>query len=140
MQDATATLGEAAWRELGLDHDLAALDGARGGWFNAVHMHGDDILFDLLATYPVHVLNWHIGETPPSIAEYRAAGGRKPVLGGLRRMPITRGDMAAVEADLAAALSVEAGRGILLSPGCVIRHPVDLDLLRRIAARIRGEA
>ena len=103
-------------------------------------MHGDDIAFDLLADYPVHVLNWHVGETPPTIAQYREAGGRKPVLGGLRRTPITQRDMAAVEADIAAALSADGGRGILLSPGCVIRHPVDLDILRRIADRIRGDA
>jgi uroporphyrinogen decarboxylase len=139
VQDATATLGAPAWRELGMDHDLAALQGARDGWFNVVHMHGDDILFDLLAGYPVHVLNWHVGETPPTIAEYRAAGGTKPLLGGLRRTPITRRDMAAVQADLDAALSADGGRGVLLSPGCVIRHPVDLDILKAIATRIRGE-
>ncbi len=137
VQDATATLGEAAWRALGLAHDIASLEGARAGWFNAIHMHGDDIAFEVLATYPVQVLNWHIGETAPSIADYHAAGGRKPVLGGLRRTPITRGDMAAIEADIAAAI---AAPGVLVSPGCVIRHPVDLDILRRIAARIRGEA
>ncbi len=140
VQDATGTAGEAAWRELGLDHDLAALEGARDGWFNAVHMHGDDIAFDVLSTYPVHALNWHVGETAPSIAEYRAAGGTKPVLGGLRRMPITAREMATVEADIAAALAVNAGRSILLSPGCVIRHPVDRDFLASIAGRIRGAA
>jgi uroporphyrinogen decarboxylase len=140
VQDATATLGEAAWRDLGLAHDLAALEGAGAGWFNAVHMHGDDIAFDLLATYPVHALNWHVGETSPDIADYRAAGGRKPVLGGLRRTPITQRDLTAVAADIDAALSAEGGRGILLSPGCVIRHPVDLDMLQRIGARLRGEA
>lgn len=139
VQDATGSAGEAAWRDLGLAHDLLALEGARGGWFNAVHMHGDDIAFDVLGTYPVHALNWHIGETPPSIAGYRAAGGSRPVLGGLRRTPITRRDMPAVEADIAEALSADGGRGVLLSPGCVIRHPVDLGILRHIAARIRGE-
>lgn len=140
VQDATETLGEAAWRELGMDHDLAALEGARGGWFNAVHMHGDDILFDLLATYPVPVLNWHIGEAGPSIAAYRAAGGRKPVLGGLRRTPITQRDLPAIEADIAAVRAAEGGRGVIVAPGCVIRHPVDAALLRDIGARIRGEA
>jgi len=137
VQDATASAGAEAWRELGLAHDITALEGAKAGWFNAVHMHGDDIAFDLLATYPVHALNWHVGETPPDIATYRAAGGRKPVLGGLRRMPITARDMPSVAADIAAAERVP---GVLLSPGCVIRHPVDIDFLRRIAGRIRREA
>ena len=136
-QDATSAVGEAAYRGDFLAHDLAALEGARGGWFNAVHMHGDDILFDLLADLPVPVLNWHIGETAPSIAQYRAAGGRKPILGGLRRTPITQGDMAAVDEDLAAIRA--SGKGVLIAPGCVIRHPVNTALLARIGARIRGE-
>jgi uroporphyrinogen decarboxylase len=140
VQDALGSAGADSWRALGLSHDLAALEGARKGWFNAVHMHGDDVAFDVLATYPVHALNWHIGETPPTIAEYRAGGGTKPVLGGIRRTPITKGDMASVSADIDAALGVDGGRGILLSPGCVIRHPVDMKLLAAIAARIRGEA
>ena len=139
VQDATSATGEEAYRRDWLPHDLAALDGARGGWCNAVHLHGDDILFDLVAGYPVQVLNWHIGETAPSIAAYRAAGGRKPVLGGLRRMPITRGDMAAVADDLAAIRAAEDGRGVIVAPGCVIRHPVDMAVLARIAARIRGK-
>jgi len=139
VQNATASAGAESWRALGLAHDLVALAGARAGWFNVVHMHGTDIAFDLLATYPVHALNWHVGETPPSIADYRAAGGRKPVLGGLRRMPITQGDLRAVTADIDAALAVDRGRGLLLSPGCVIRHPVDLDVLRAIATRLRAE-
>jgi len=137
VQDATASAGEAAWRALGLAHDLAALEGAKAGWFNAVHMHGDDIAFDVLASYPVHALNWHVGETPPSIAEYREAGGHKPVLGGLRRMPITARDIISVDADITAAERIP---GVLLSPGCVIRHPVDTDFLRRIATRIKGDA
>jgi len=91
---------------------------------------------ELLADYPVAALNWHVGETPPTIADYRARGGRKPVVGGLRRMPITAGDRAAVRADLAAVLAADSGRGVILSPGCVIRHPVDRALLAQVAADI----
>ncbi len=140
VQDATSETGEDAYRADYLAHDIAALNGARGGWFNAVHMHGDDILFDVLKDLPLPVLNWHIGETSPSIAEYRKAGGAKAVLGGLRRMPITQGNMAAIEDDLAAIHAANGGCGVLISPGCVIRHPVDTAVLQRIAARIRGEA
>jgi uroporphyrinogen decarboxylase len=139
LQDATSAMGEQAYRSLALPHDLAALEGARAGWFNAVHMHGDDILFDLAASCPVHVLNWHLGETAPSLAEYRAAGGRKPVLGGLQRWSLTRGEMDKVAADLATIRAVDGGRGVLVSPGCVIRQPVDMDILKRAAAMIRGE-
>ena len=47
------TIGEAVYQDIGVPFDQAVLEGAREGWFNTVHMHGDRILFDLLATYPV---------------------------------------------------------------------------------------
>ncbi len=133
VQDATSATGAQRYRELGVPFDAEALAGAAGGWFNVIHMHGDDILFDLLTEYPVAALNWHVGETPPTIAEYRAGGGAKPVVGGLRRMPITAGDRAAVRADVTAAL---ASKGVILAPGCVIRHPVDRALLADIVGAI----
>ncbi len=85
-------------------------------------------------------LNWHIGEAPPSVAAYRQAGGARPIVGGLRRDGLTRCDMASVTADLADVFAATAGRGILLSPGCVIRHPVEMDFLRRVATLIRHGA
>ena len=139
VQEATRKAGDANYDRFGEPFDLVALAGAADGWFNVVHMHGDDILFNVLARYPVAALNWHVGETAPSIAEYRESGGRKPVVGGMRRMAITGRDRTAIDADIAAALSGD-GRGVILSPGCVIRHPVDIGLLTEIAGGIRALA
>jgi uroporphyrinogen decarboxylase len=138
VQDATPQVGAAVYKDVGVPFDHAVLAGAAAGWFNTVHMHGDSILFDLLAAYPVQCLNWHIGETPPTIADYRAAGGTKPILGGLRRMAITSCDLDAVRQDIAAARATDGGRGVVFGPACVIRHPVDMGVLKTIAAEIRG--
>lgn len=135
VQDATSALGEAQYLRFGAPFDLIAWQGAAAGWFNIVHMHGDDILFDLLASYPVQALNWHIGETAPTLAGYRAAGGSRPVVGGLRRMPITRDERAEVARDLAAA---RAQPGVIITPGCVVRHPLNHRLLGDLAAAIRS--
>ena len=138
IQDATPEVGEDVYRDIGEPFDRAVLAGAARGWFNTVHMHGDSILFDLLAAYPVQCLNWHIGETPPTVADYRLAGGRKAILGGLRRTAITSGDLAAVRQDVAAARSADGGRSIVFGPACVIRHPVDRGFLKTIAGEIRA--
>jgi uroporphyrinogen decarboxylase len=140
IQDATrAHLEEAAYREVGEPYDRQVLEAARraGGWFNVVHMHGDDVMFDILSRYDADALNWHIGETPPTLAAYREAGGTRAVLGGLRRSNITQGDIAAVRADVEAAVAATGGRGLLLAPACVIRHPVDHDVLAAAAGMIR---
>ena len=141
LQEATrAAFDEAAYRTHGEPHDRRVLTAAKsaGGWFNAVHVHGEDILFDVVKDYDVGALNWHIGETAPAIAEYRGAGGDKPVLGGLVRGNITRRNRAGIEADILKSVQETQGRGLLLAPACVIRHPVDDATLRWTAERIRN--
>jgi uroporphyrinogen decarboxylase len=143
MQEATrSAFSEADYRLFGEPHDrLVLLEAATaGGWFNLVHMHGEDILFDVVKDYDVAALNWHIGETPPTIAEYRDGGGTKPVVGGLQRGHITRRDRPGIENDIASATAETRGRGLLIAPACVIRHPVDDATLLWTAERIKGLA
>ena len=143
LQEATRSAYEApSYLEFGVPYDRRVLDAAKdaGGWFNAVHMHGEDILFDVIKDYDVHALNWHIGETPPSLAQYRNAGGARPVLGGLQRTHITRQDRTGIEADIARSVAETGGRGLLLAPACVVRHPVDEATLRWTAERIKALA
>lgn len=122
----------------GCDRQVLAAAEKAGGWFNVVHMHGDNIMFDLLKDYPVAAVNWHIGETPPAIGDYRAAGGTRAIVGGLQRGHITDRDMAGIRSDVERAYGESGGRRLLLAPACVIRHPVDDAILQRTAALIRG--
>ena len=136
QESSTQAMTEARYREFGVPYDLTVLAAAQRGWFNAMHMHGEDIMFELLKDYPVNVLNWHIGETEPQLADYARTPGRKPVLGGLRRAAITSGDIDALRADIASARAATQGRGLLFGPACVIRHPVNRDVLRQLIALI----
>jgi uroporphyrinogen decarboxylase len=130
-------MSEETFLKFGKPYDLAVLDAAAAGWFNVIHMHGEDIMFDLLRDYPVTALNWHIGETEPLLADYAAQPSRKPVVGGLRRMALTHGDMAVTRADIASAMASTGGRGLLLGPACVIRHPVDHAVLKSVISEIK---
>jgi uroporphyrinogen decarboxylase len=143
VQEATSrAFGEADYRRYGEPYDRQVLAAAQsaGGWFDAVHIHGEDILFDVLKDYDVSALNWHIGETAPSIADYRKAGGTRPILGGLQRMHLTRRDRDGIEADITRALAENGSHGILLAPACVIRHPIDEATLVWTADRIKALA
>ena len=143
VQEATShAFDEAAYRRHGEPYDRRVLAAAKsaGGWFNAVHIHGEDILFDILKDYDVSALNWHIGETAPSIAEYREKGGARPILGGLQRTHLTRRDRDAIDADITRALSENGSHAILLAPACVIRHPIDEATLAWTADRIKALA
>jgi uroporphyrinogen decarboxylase len=137
LQDADPDhFDDAAYAKFGEPFDRMVLNAAAAGWFNVVHMHGEKILFDRVKTYPVAALNWHIGEAEPSVGAYRRAGGRQPIVGGLRQDGLTRCDIASVGADLDQLATDTAGRGILISPGCVIRHPVDMEFLKTVVRLI----
>jgi uroporphyrinogen decarboxylase len=141
LQEATHdAFDEPTYRRFGEAYDRRVIEAAQseGGWFNAVHLHGEDILFHVVKEYDVHALNWHIGETAPSIADYRGNGGAKPVLGGLVRGHLTQRDRARIEADIAKSVGETQGRGLLLAPACVIRHPVDAATLAWTAERIKS--
>jgi uroporphyrinogen decarboxylase len=114
-------LSEDEYAEFGRPYDMRlfeALEGS-GAWFNVLHIHGDEVMFDLLADYPVQVWNWHDQETPPSLLEgkRRVSGA---VAGGLRRQEtMLRGGPDQVRAEAQAAIEQTGGRGFILGTGCV---------------------
>src|SRR5690606_21004011 len=70
------------YREFGVRYDLPVLEAASGSSFVMVHLHGDQIMFDELKSYPAHALNWHDRRTPPTLAEGERSSGRC-VIGGI---------------------------------------------------------
>lgn len=143
VQDASYVVTEDdVYLEFGAPYDRRVISEAKraGGWFNVVHMHGERVMFELLSRYDVDALNWHIGETIPTLGDYRAAGGTRPVVGGIQRGHVTRRDEKNLRGDIERAMEETGGAGILLAPGCVIRHPVDEATLALAAALIKSYA
>ena len=112
-------LSEAEYAEFGEPFDRRVLAAAEGLWLNVLHLHGNRVMFDLLAGYPVQVLNWHDRETPPSLTEGQA---RFPgaVLGGLRQWEtMLRGKPADVYREARDAFQQTGSRRFILGTGCV---------------------
>lgn len=112
-------LSEAEYKLYGSAYDLRILAVAGDLWLNVLHLHGNDVMFDLVRDYPVQVINWHDRETPPSLSEGRA---RFPgaVLGGIQRIEtLLRGSPDQVRAEAAEALAQTGGRRFILGTGCV---------------------
>ena len=113
-------LSEAEYRVFGRPYDLRILEAAQGLWFNVLHLHGRNVMFDLVLDYPVQAINWHDQETPPSLRE---ALGRFPraLIGGLRQWEtMVRGTPEQVRAEAQAAFAqTDGGRRLVLGTGCV---------------------
>jgi uroporphyrinogen decarboxylase len=112
-------LSQREYEEFGVPFDRRLLAAADGLWLNVLHLHGSQVMFNLLADYPVQVLNWHDRETPPSLREGQARFGGA-VLGGLRQWDtMLRGTPHEVEREAKDALEQTGGRRFILGTGCV---------------------
>jgi uroporphyrinogen decarboxylase len=112
-------LSEQEYRTFGRPYDLRILEAVQDCWFNLLHLHGTDVMFDLCRDYPVQAINWHDQETPPSLRE---ALGRFPgaVLGGINRVEtLVRGEPDEVSAEVRAAISQTGGMRFIVGTGCV---------------------
>ncbi|MBQ7535436.1 MAG: uroporphyrinogen decarboxylase [Stomatobaculum sp.] len=119
------------YQEFGVPYDCRVLKAASGGWMNTIHAHGTDIMFDLLKDYPVHCFNWHAWESLPSVDEAALLSG-KCLMGGLNRMDITSCRHNEIRNQIFKCLRITDGRNLILTPGCVIRYPLDEEMLRFI--------
>jgi uroporphyrinogen decarboxylase len=112
-------LTEDEYRRFGRPYDFPILQRARAAWLNVLHLHGTHVYFDLLADYPVQVVNWHDRETPPTLAEAKQRFGGA-VCGGVRQEEtLVLGDPDKVHAEVSDAIQQTGGRGLIVATGCV---------------------
>ncbi len=108
------------YQRFGRPFDEELLSVASDLWLNMVHIHGEkDIMFDLVADYPVQLINWHDRDTGFSLA----AGLQQTssaVSGGVSRWSMLQESPEAALAEATEAMSVTGGRRLLLGVGCVI--------------------
>jgi len=125
---AYTAVSDTFYLEYGKPYDLKALQAADKGWLNTFHAHGNDIMFEVLRDYPVSVFNWHVWETLPALDEGQRLTG-KCIMGGLQRYDITNRNKNAVRNQIYQCLQLLKGRNHILTPGCVIRYPLDQEML-----------
>ena len=107
------------YEEFGRPHDQRILQAASDYWFNLLHLHGSNIMFDEFTGAPVQAINWHARETPPSLAEGKESFGGA-VCGGLRRwQTMVLGTSQQVLAEAREAIHTTKGERFILGSGCV---------------------
>lgn len=112
-------LSKEEYETFGLPFDQHILEAASRGWCNMLHLHGRNVYFNLAVRLPVHMVNWHDRETPPSLieAQKQFAGA---VCGGIRQDTLVYGDQTEVRKEAAEALQQTSGQKFILSTGCVV--------------------
>jgi uroporphyrinogen decarboxylase len=112
-------LGYEEYKGFGLAVDRVALEPAQGLWCNMLHLHGEEIHFELANDLPFQIVNWHDRESHPSLTEAQSLFNGV-VCGGMRQDTLVYRDQAEVRNEAADALKQTNGKRFLLGTGCVV--------------------
>jgi uroporphyrinogen decarboxylase len=120
------------YRIFGLAYDHECIEPAQDLWCNMLHLHGQDVHFELATDLPFQIVNWHDRESSPSLAEAQRFF-QGVVCGGMRQDTLVYRDAAEVRNEAADALQQTDGKRFLLGTGCVV--PVNASHGNLMAAR-----
>lgn len=137
----TDVLSVAEYRDFGARYDLEILAAVKGrARLNMLHAHGLDVMFDLLAAYPVEMMNWHDRLTPPALDE-ALARFPKALVGGIAELDtLVTGTAQEVRAQVRDAIERTGGRRLVVGPGCVAGIYAPEQNLRAVVEEARGSA
>ncbi|HKZ53868.1 MAG TPA: uroporphyrinogen decarboxylase family protein [Anaerolineales bacterium] len=132
-------LSEVEYRAFGEPYDRVVLEAARShAEILLLHVHGEDIMFDLVASYPVDGMNWHDRTAGPSLRE---AGARFPgmLVGGINEWgALSEAAPAEIEGEIRQAIDQTAGLRFMVGPGCVVPIDTPAENLRAARKAVEG--
>jgi len=114
------TMPEEEYREVFMPLDNLVLETAmEKGVLNVLHLHGTDIMFEMLHSLPNHVLNWSSELTYPNLREARGIH-QGSIAGGVNEMEILSRPPDEVMAEVRRAVAEAGASGFILTPGCAV--------------------
>ncbi|KAB8144489.1 hypothetical protein F8S13_06345 [Chloroflexia bacterium SDU3-3] len=135
------TMSEEEYRRWGRTSDLAVAEPSKAGWLNLLHVHGEELMLDVVADYPFQIVNWDDKRSGPTLAEGAKIFAGKAVAGGLAQWStLLDGSPAQVAQQAREGIAQMGGRGYVLAAGCVTPIPVAEANIRAAIAVARGAA
>jgi uroporphyrinogen decarboxylase len=122
-------------------YDLAVLDAVKGlSWFDLFHLHGTNIMFDLVLDYPVRAFNYHDREGGPPLAEMKTKTD-KCLIGGIgQNTTLVHGTREEVDAQVKDAWEQVNRRGLILGPGCVANLSAPVENVLQLRKSVEATA
>lgn len=118
--DSYQLMSEAEYQEFGVQYDLQVMAPVKEAEFNMIHAHGEDIMFDLMASYPARMMNWHDRLTWPNLSQAAERYNGLSVGGVNEWHTLLYGPEEAIKAEVREAIAQTGGRRLMIGPGCVI--------------------
>jgi len=124
-------LNRSEFLEFAKPYDLRILEATTDLWLNMSHIHGNQIMFDQVADYPVEFVNWHDRETGFDLAAGLAqiSGAAS---GGIDHWSLHEEAPEKALIEAMDAIKQTNGRRLLLGTGCVIMATTPLRNIRAL--------
>jgi uroporphyrinogen-III decarboxylase len=87
-----------------------------------LHVCKENLMFDLVAGYPVHLINWAAHTSGTTLSDVRQMTDTS-LAGGLSLDTLLNGTEQEVMDEARAAIAEAGPRGFMLAPDCVIKGP-----------------
>jgi len=127
------------YREFGERYDLIVLEYLNSQTDLVVlHLHGEDVFFDLVDSYPVTAVSWHDQETSPTLRE-ASTRTSKALMAGLDRNLLATGSPEEIAEQVREAQRQTGGIGLILAPACVISPDTPEENLQAVVEAVRNE-
>lgn len=107
------------YKIFGLLFDRETIEPAQNLWCNMLHLHGQEVHFELASELPFQIVNWHDRETHPSLTEAQTLFNGV-MCGGMRQDTLVYRDQTEVRSEAADAIQQTGGKRFLLGTGCVV--------------------
>jgi uroporphyrinogen decarboxylase len=137
----TDVLTIAEYERFGRKFDLEVLAAMKGrAKINMLHLHGENVMFELLAGYPVQMINWHDRLTSPTLGD-ALKSFKGAVVGGVEeRGLLVSGSVQAVRAQVRDAIAQTGGKRLVVGPGCVAAIAATEQNIRAVIDEARSSA
>ncbi len=128
-------LSKADYAKFSEPFDRMVLKAASGTSLNTLHLHGDKVYVDhFLKGWPAAAINYGSQETGVSLSSVRKRFGGV-ILGGIDERDYRTAAVARLKDDAAVAAR-EAGRKLILTPGCSVPNESTPDELRKLSEAV----
>jgi len=126
-------INEQEYLQFGKPGDLDVLAASAGGWFNALHLHGQYPMFSTLSDYPVQAVNWHDQTAWPRLIEAKEIFSGALMCGVEQYQTLNAGSPAEVQSQVHDAISLMKGCRLIVTPGCT--YPISVPHANLVAMR-----
>lgn len=126
-------LNDREHQEFGETYDLQVLKALRPkAEILMLHIHGEDIIFDLANRYPVDIVNWHDRITAPGLEGARRMTPAALAGGVNEWQTLQTSSPAEIQAEVRQAIQAAGERKLVIAPGCVVPYETSEERIRTV--------